>query len=131
DHAQTVTPGYFATMKVPIVRGRGFTSDDVAGTQPVALVSQSMARRFWPGGDAIGKRIGYPWESPWLTVVGIVADVRSDSLRDTSATTVYFPVLQRTKNNRPELTLVLRTSTDPDAVSRELRAVVAGVDRSV
>ena len=131
DHAQVVSSAYFATMRIPMIRGRAFTDDDRAGTQPVAIVSQSMARRFWPAGDAIGRRVGYPWASPWMTIVGIVADVRSDSLRDTSATSVYFPLLQRTKNNRPELTLVLRTSTDPDAAGRALRAVVADVDRSV
>jgi putative ABC transport system permease protein len=131
DHSEVVTPAYFVTMRIPIIRGRAFTDDDRGGSQPVAIVSQAMARRFWPAGDAIGKRIGYPWASPWLTIVGIVADVRSDSLRDTSATAVYFPLAQRTNNGYPELTIVLRTSADPATTERGLRAAVADIDRSV
>ncbi|HTE47549.1 MAG TPA: ABC transporter permease [Gemmatimonadaceae bacterium] len=131
DHSQVVTPDYFTTMRIPIIRGRAFTDADHGGTQPVAIVSQSMARRFWPGGDAIGKRVGYPWESPWMTIVGVVADVRSDSLRDTSAVSVYFPFLQRAKTARPEFTILLRTASDPTIVERSLRAVVADVDRAV
>lgn len=131
DHFQVVTPSYFATMRIPILRGRAFTDDDHAGAQPVAIVSQSMARHFWPAGDAIGKRVGYPWKSPWITIVGVVADVRSDSLRDTSATSIYIPLLQRAQHSGSELTIVLRTSADAAAVGRALRAIVADVDRAV
>lgn len=90
NHWQMVTPAYFETMGMP-VRGRGFSEADRADQQPVAIVSESVARRFWPRGDAIGKRIGYPYESPWMTIVGIVPDTRQDSLRDTTSMSMYVP----------------------------------------
>lgn len=111
DHLQTVTPGYFGTMRIPVPRGRAFTDDDRAGHPQVAIVSQSVARRFWPSGDALGKRIGYPFDSPWITIVGIVPDTKQDSLRDTSNVTIYMPWSQRTdKIGTTELWLVARTT---------------------
>ncbi|HVT39350.1 MAG TPA: ADOP family duplicated permease, partial [Gemmatimonadaceae bacterium] len=80
EHQQSVTPGYFATMGIPVVRGREFTSGDRADTPPVAIISASVVRRFWPNQDPVGKRIGMPFESPWITIVGVAADVKQDSL---------------------------------------------------
>jgi predicted permease len=135
DHFQTITPGYLSTMGIPIARGRGFTSADGPTSQPVALVSASLARLFWPDGEAIGKRIGYPFPSPWLTIVGVVPDVRLDSLRDTAATAVYVPYTQRLTSlrtgTRPEMTVIVRTASNDAAIGRELRAIVSSLDRSV
>jgi predicted permease len=135
DHFQTITPGYLSTMGMSVARGRGFTNADGPTAQPVALVSASLARRFWPGDDAIGKRIGYPFPSPWLTIVGVVPDVKLDSLRDTAATAVYVPYAQRFASLRTgtktDLTIIVRTSGDGAAIGRELRAIVEGIDRSV
>jgi predicted permease len=80
EHEQTVTPAYFETMGIPIVHGRAFSVDDRAGTPPVAVVSASFARQFWPGGDAIGKHIGPPFPGSWITIVGVAAEVQQDSL---------------------------------------------------
>src|SRR5439155_7949630 len=113
DHLQSLTPGYLPAMGIAPLRGRAFTAGDMAATEHVALVSASLARHFWPNGDAIGKRIGYPFPSPWMTIVGVVPDVKLDNLRDTSAMAVYVPFAQRAvalrTGGRPEMTVVART----------------------
>ena len=131
DHFQTVTPGYFAAMGIPVLRGRPFTDDDRAGQPLVAVVSQSVARRFWPNGDAIGRRIGYPFDSPWITVVGVVPDTKQDSLRDTSTTSIYMPWAQRTNMVSTELWLVTRTRVEPGSAGAAIRRIVHEIDRGV
>lgn len=86
DHAsnplgnfEAVSAGYFGTMRIPFVEGRNFTSGDVSDAPQVAIVSESLARRYWPGRSAIGRRIkaGPPDSlNPWKTIVGVVGDVR-------------------------------------------------------
>jgi predicted permease len=130
-HLQTVTPGYFETMGIP-VRGRPFTESDRDGQPPVAIVSQSVARTYWPNGDAIGQQVGYPQsELPWLTIVGVVPDTKQDSLRDTAMTSLYVPWLQRTPMSGNEMWVLARTSGDPTALAASIRRIVSEVDRSV
>ena len=131
NHLQSVTPGYLSAMGIPVLRGRGISEDDRADGLPVAVVSQSLARRFWPNDDAIGKRIGYPFPSPWITVVGVVPDVKLDSLRDTTGIALLLPFSQRPRFARAEMSIVIRSSADPAAVGRQLRDVVSSIDRSV
>jgi predicted permease len=131
SHMQAVTPGYFGTLGIPIVGGRTFTDADREDAAPVAIVSRTLARRFWPNDDAVGKRIGYPFASPWITIVGVVPDVRLDSLRDTSAIAVYVPFAQRSRLAGSEMTVVVRTSGSEDAIGRQLRDVVTSIDRTV
>ena len=130
-HQLQVTPGYFQTMRIPILRGRGFTDTDRGGQLPVAIVSASVARMFWPNGDALGKRIGFPWNSPWLTIVGIVPDTKQDSLRDTSRTSVYTPWEQSTLRYSSENWVVVRTQTDPASFAAAIRRIVRELDRTV
>ncbi len=135
NHLEVITPGFLRTMGIALRRGREFTDDDREGVLPVGLVSESMARRFWPRGDPVGKRVGYPYESPWITVVGVVADVRSDSLRDTTALSLYVPFLQRPRDVKGRaqagFTIVARTSADPLTLGREVQSIVASLDRAV
>jgi predicted permease len=135
DHFQSITPGYLATMGIAVVRGRGFTLADGPNAQPVALVSATLAKTLWPDADPIGKRISYPFPSPWLTVVGVVPDVRLDSLRDTSGAAVYIPYEQRLASlrtgNNPEMTVIVRTIGSETAIGQALRAIVESIDRSV
>lgn len=131
DHTQIVTPGYFAALGIPIISGRPLDGGDRAGAAPVALVSRALAKHFWPDESALGKQIGYPWASPWLTIVGVVPDVRIDSLRDPSAMAVYIPFEQRSPRVAPEMSIVIRTDADPTALERQLRDIVASIDRSV
>jgi predicted permease len=130
-HFQGVTPGYFATMRIPILRGRGFTDSDRSGQPLVAIVSQSVARRYWPNGDALGQRIAPPWDSPWMTVVGVVPDTKQDSLRDTSRTSVYAPWAQSTLRYSSEMWVAARATGDPAQLASAIRAVVRDLDRTV
>jgi len=130
DHMQIVTPGYFATMGVRVTRGRAFDDGDRGNAPWVAVVSQSVARRFWPGGDAIGQRIGFPYASPWITIVGIVPDTKQDSLRDTSSASMYVPWAQASGRFTGELWLVARTAGDPAATGATIRRLVHEIDRA-
>lgn len=121
DHYQLITPDYLLTMGVPVLAGRGFSATDIASSPPVAVVSQSFARHFWPNGNAVGQRIGNPWPSDWITIVGVVKDVRLDSLTGTSQEAMYRPFAQVPPSS---ISLVVRTSRDPAALAAALRDVV-------
>ena len=96
---QAATPGYFETMRIRLVRGRLFNDRDVADAPRVAIVSESTARRLWPGQDAIGKRVRMSTFSPgeprvaWREIVGVVADVRYRGL-DEAQLDIYDPAMQ-------------------------------------
>src|SRR5262249_23924081 len=131
NHVLVVTPKYFSVLRTSVLQGRAFDDDDRAGAPPVVIVSQSLARRFWPNGDVLGKRVGYPYASPWLTIVGVVPDVRIDSLRDTASIAVYVPFKQRSPFAATEMSIVVRTSTEPRAIASGLRDIVSSIDRTV
>jgi putative ABC transport system permease protein len=129
-HLQVVTPRYFETMRIP-VRGRAFTDTDRAGQAPVAIVSESVVRRFWRNENPIGKRVGYPFPSPWMTIVGVVPDTKQDSLSDTTLMSMYVPWQQRSEMSGAEMWVVARSAGEPAALSSAIRRIVQEVDRSV
>jgi putative ABC transport system permease protein len=126
DHYQTVTPDYFSTIGIPLIAGRALSDDDRAGTLDVAVVSESFAHHFWPNGDAVGKRIGYPWPSDWVTIVGVVRDAQIDSLTGKSEETFYRPIKQAPVS---AVSLVVRSSVDVQSLGPALRSAVEQVDR--
>jgi len=130
-HYQSVTPDYFTTMGIPIQQGRAFSDADRPGAPPVVIVSRSVARRFWPNEDAIGKRVGYPYDTLWMTIVGVVPDTKQDSLRDTLSTSVYTPWRQRSRMSGEEMWLVVRATGDPASIAASIRRIVAEADRTV
>jgi predicted permease len=127
-----VSLGYFATLGIPLQRGRVFTSADGADAPPVAVVSATMARRLWPGRDPIGQRIGSVGsDDPSGTeVVGVVGDVRfrdltSDPLGLSSPVDVYFPFAQQTDET---IELAVRSASDAATIEASLRRVVKELD---
>ena len=130
----TVSPGYFGAMGIRVLRGREFTTQDDDRAPAVVIVSESVARKLWPGADALGKRVSMkdkPGPNDWLTVVGVVSDVIQD--RDmTRHSTMYLPYLQ---TGSPffmnQMTYVVRTSGEPAAVGPEIRAALRDVDAAV
>jgi putative ABC transport system permease protein len=129
-----VTPGYFRAMGIPILRGRAFTGSDNSGQSPkVAIVNATLARRFFPDTDPIGKRICMgedPSKGPWLTVVGVVGDAALERLTDPRFPQVFSPHAQGVQGGvAGNMELVLRTSSDPAAVARAVRNAVHEMDK--
>jgi putative ABC transport system permease protein len=123
---RTVTPQYFATLRIPILAGRGFTAADGEGGRPVVLVSRSLARKYWPGADPIGRslRLGEA-DQPWVTVVGVTGDVIHHWFGARNAPTVYRPFAQAPTSY---LALAVRTAGDPTALAGGVRAALREVD---
>jgi predicted permease len=120
-----VSNGYFGTMEIASVQGRTFDERDAPGTPISMVVSRTLAERFWPGEDPIGKRVertGRMW-----TVIGVVEDVNDVNLLAEPEPTIYLPWNQANTANTP-MALVLRTNGDPLALATPLRAAVASVD---
>ena len=93
---RVISPGYLETMRIPIQRGRDFTSVDRENAQPVAIVSAAMSHQFWPDADPIGRRLQLAGaDSPWYTVVGIAGNIIDDWFDRRNAATVYLPMAQR------------------------------------
>ncbi|HJQ31844.1 MAG TPA: ABC transporter permease [Pyrinomonadaceae bacterium] len=122
-----VSAGYFSAMKIPLVKGRFFTDADGRDSARVAVVNETFARRLFPGEDPLGKRFKYGGMNsgaPFMTVVGVVGDVRLRGLDRQPLAQYFVPVAQEPP---PDMTLVVRTSADPlslaAAVRREVHAV--------
>jgi putative ABC transport system permease protein len=125
-----VTPGYFATMEIPLLQGRDLAERDRWESPAVVVVNQSLARRFWPNESAIGKRLtlGEPEEGGWMTVVGVVGDVKQRSLATESRPQMYGSQAQV---GLPEMALLVRTAMDPSALAPAIRGIVATLDPTV
>jgi putative ABC transport system permease protein len=121
-----IQPNYFHVMRIPLLRGREFTVADRPGAPSVCLVSATMARRFFPNADAIGKRIliGFPENVP-REIVGIVGDVKDRELADPDPTQVYAPFSQ---NPIWAMTLGVRTHGDPAQLGMMVRDQVRALD---
>ena len=128
DHYALVTPGYMRSMGIPLVSGRDIDDGDRAGAPPVVLVSESLARQFWPGRSAVGERIGYPWPSAWMTIVGVVGDVKQDSLTSARTMAIYRPFAQAPI---PSMSIVIRTSADASTIAGLLRESVRTLDATI
>jgi putative ABC transport system permease protein len=119
---RVATPGYFEALRIRLLEGRGFSATDTADTMPVAIVSETMARRYWPGESAIGKRFKVERaERPWHTVVGVAGDVRHGWFPDLIAPTFYVPFAQSPAS---DMVLVLRTAGDPAPLAHAGRGLV-------
>jgi putative ABC transport system permease protein len=123
------SPEYFPTFGLPLIRGRLFQAGDRADQTLVAIVSQGLAQRYWPGRDPIGSRItfGDPADSTsdWLTVVGVVGDVRQDGAVSPAYPQIYVPFAQLSNRS---IVVALRTGRAPLALVAPLKQVLAGVD---
>jgi putative ABC transport system permease protein len=120
------TPGYFAALRLPIRRGRAFTSADRADTQPVAIVSQSMADKYWPGEDPIGRRLRVK-DGPWMTVVGVSGDVIQDWFMRRNVPTLYRAYAQVPSSL---FSIAVRAAGDPATIAGPVRQALLAVDPS-
>jgi putative ABC transport system permease protein len=122
-----VSPGFFRALEIPLQEGRLFNDLDDRERPPVAIVSREMARRFWPGESAVGKRIRRG-TNPWTTVVGVVGDVYDEAIGGGFGSTLYIPHAQAPKSAAPTVHLLVRTSAEPASVVGALRRAVLTVD---
>jgi len=124
--ANTADPDYFSTMGIPLLRGRVFTAQDTADSPPVVVVSRSLAERFWPGEDPLGRSLRLEDPGIQAAIVGVVGDVKHDSLDQPERLQLYAPQPQN-----PHLfnTLVVRAAGDPMALAGPVRSAVWSVDR--
>jgi len=128
----TVAPNYFKTMGISMLRGRDFTERDKTGAPLVAIVSQQLAQRLWPGEDVVGKRIEWPsWQGdprPPLEIIGVSADARYRSLMADAPLLLYVPESQNYSGTQ---TLVVHTAADPEQLLGGVRNAVASVDQNL
>ncbi len=127
----SVTEGYFAAAGIAVLRGRGFTEHDTEQSTPVAIVSATFARRYFPSEDAIGKRVRIPGrdgDGPWFTVVGIAADVKTQALD-----LLERPLLYRSMRQASTLsmTLLLRGGAAPSALAPALEREIQSIDPEI
>ncbi|MGA3201711.1 MAG: ABC transporter permease [Bryobacteraceae bacterium] len=125
---RSVSSSYFRTMQIPILRGREFTAQDSATSQPVVAVNEAFARHYWPGENPLGKRMrfsGLVETHPWRIVVAVVGNIRSQ-LDQPAPDEMYFPLRQQTEST---MALVVRTSPDPRTLAESVRAQVLALDR--
>ena len=125
---EAISPDYFRTMGIRLLSGRDFGSADTAAAPGVVILNEGTARRHWAAGDAVGKRIrlGAAPRSPWLTVVGVVNDVRYREW-EAARPDFYVPFLQRAQHRTD---FVVKTSRDPWALVQAVRRAVFAADKS-
>jgi predicted permease len=117
-------------MKIPLLSGRHYDERDRADTQKVAIANEAFARRYFPKGDVIGKRIGFgcpKGQNLCRTIVGVVGNVKQESLTDDVAAEIYLPATQLTLNT---MTIVVRTTSEPLSLVTALRQQVLAVDKN-
>lgn len=122
---QVVTPGYFRTLGIPVLAGRDVQVSDSADAPPVALVNEAFARRHWPGGRALGHRIRTNPSSSWMTVVGVVRDVRHLGPSKPARPEFYVSHQQLSFSF---MAIVVRADGDPLALAPAVRRTIAGLD---
>ena len=132
---QAVTPGYFQAMSLKLIRGRFLTGADREGTQPVVVINETMAARYWPGEDAIGRQFHMGTDDkPWLTIVGIAGDVRHNAVVEEGRAEMYVAHAQLPEHigGAPRgMTLVVKTVGNPTAIAGQVREAIRGIDRNL
>ncbi len=125
----SVSPGYFRTMGIPLQAGREFDERDVRGAAPVVIINETFARRFFPDEDPLGKRFVYGGpgpDNPWITIVGVVGDMRRTGFDRPVRPETFLP---HSQNPSGVLTVVARTADNPENLSGTLRSEVWAVDK--
>jgi len=131
-----VSPNYFSTMRISILRGREFTEADTTGNPRTAIISAETARRFWPGQDAVGKHLRFIGQDDWCTIVGVASDVRGYTLRqnipdfmDGIIYVPYGPGATLENGSIPaEMTVVIRSASAAPQLEQSLRALASSLN---
>jgi putative ABC transport system permease protein len=137
---RVVFPGYFRTMNITLLRGRDIGEQDNLNAPGVVIVNEQLARKYWPGEGAVGKRItldDLDKNPAWLTVIGIASDAKQDTWTGTPAPEMYLPLmqsreyLQAPSGHFEYITLVTRTRKDPAGMIGDIKHAIASIDKNV
>ena len=125
-----ITPGYFQAMETRLIKGRWFTESDTEKAAPVAIINATLARRYWPNDDPIGKQIKSGFEGgSWASIVGVVGDVKEQGLELPTHLEMYRPYEQVPRPS--SLILMVRTEAEPTSLAAAIRKEVWSVDKNV
>jgi putative ABC transport system permease protein len=128
EEVRTITPDYFRVLQTPLIAGRFFNESDTAGSTPVAIVNQALARKYWPNENAVGKRITFddPTKNPkWITIVGIVGNIHHRGLDVDSQPEYYTPHSQFPIR---AMILAVRSTQDPRSLTSAIRREILSLD---
>jgi putative ABC transport system permease protein len=126
---RSITPDYFQTMRIPILKGRAFTEQDRENTPRALIVNEALARRYWPNEEVLGKRLGFEDDASkqvWWEIVGVVGNVKHERLDAEAKPELFFPYGQSPRNF---MSLVVRTSSDPSMMITGVRDQVLAIDK--
>ena len=124
---------YFRAMGIPLLNGRFFTGHDLRDSPNVIVVNESMAKRYWPGEDAIGKRISFsdkPTEKDWYRIVGVVGDIKDQPANSAAKSAFWWPLTQMPFDNT-DMSVVLRSTLDPAQLATQLRLALRQLDPGI
>lgn len=127
----SVSPEFFHTLHIPIISGRDFADSDIVGSLRVAIIDQTLAQRYWPGEDPVGKQfkpVPANVDATWATIIGVVAAIRTDGLDLPSQPHIYFTTYQ---NPPPSGIIYLHISADPEMLRDQIRNEVQSVDPGI
>jgi putative ABC transport system permease protein len=128
---QVSTPDFFRELRIPLLAGRVYSAADSAATMPVVVISRTMARQYWPGGNELGQRIkigAADSSQPWMTIVGVVEDVRQNWWKPTARATIYQPFLQAPRRS---MVLLVRADYGPARLTAGISEIVKGIDNQI
>ncbi len=136
DYHTLVEGDYFQTMGIPLLHGRFFSGEESLGKDNVVIISEGMGRRYWPGEDPVGRRLKWPGpteQDPWLTIVGVVGDVKQGALDDPTEPHTYEPFRQVCDDDHVgplcrTRTVLIRSSNPPNVLVKTIRNAVQQID---
>ena len=130
---RSIAGEYFNVMQIPRIAGRAFTPQDKEGTLIVGVVNEALVRQFFPHEDPIGKRVGWARDNPisWITIIGVVSDVKHFGLDQPDAPTVYTPFAQSTQSWKRWMTIVVRGDVDPNALANAAKSRIWKIDPQI
>jgi putative ABC transport system permease protein len=126
---RAISTGYLETAGVPLRKGRDFSVEDRAAALPVAIVNETMASRYWPGVDPVGRTLRLKEDQRWMVVAGVVADIKHMGLKADEGPVVYVPYAQKTQNWLAWTTLLVRTGGPPLDLAPAVRNAIHEVDK--
>ncbi len=127
-----VSPDYFKTLEIPLLKGRLFSKQDQERAEGAVLISETMARRFWKDQDPLGKRINVSLGGPiWREIVGVVGDVKGTSLGSDAGPQMYFPLIDVPFSGIRSVSVVVRTSSMPMSLAKSIKAEIQSLDGSL